>query len=446
MLRNWEFKLGIGIALYYLLHHFLFASPESHDTNLSAHLRIIPEQFLNQWATLHSHVQDEKYAYVQYATTYGHINLAILNGIDLRKVGTKADIVVIIDEKLQTFDHDQWNKVYNLAQTHGIKLKPYDVITSDVTDDVWRNLFTKLYAFDMTEYSRVVYFDGDLMIMDSNMDELFSIPSEIEFALPHAYWHNHVLENYHLNEGMGHVKPRPNVNVPKLVDYQKRIDGKTRLLTGDDSDWRLLPLLEYDGQKYGNRLDFFATHIMVITPNHQRFKLIMLYVNTPWYWRFIGKGSLAHRRDEYDMEVVNKYLDDQLKNGDSFKMGVLPHDVYGVLSGEFLEDYHRRFVVPPQYTPFIEKNTNEEWDASEAMSNIKLVHFSDAPIPKPWEVYDDQMPYNTKRIFCLFDYDEKLFTQAFPVYKPRVIDDCEAVEAWESIRLRFDKRMANWVV
>ncbi|CAN3373664.1 hypothetical protein DIURU_005468 [Diutina rugosa] len=443
--RNWEFKLGIAIAAYFLLQYFVLDSLQHHDAELASHLRVIPPAYLDQWQHINPVSPGSKVAYVQYATTYGHINLAVINGIELRKAGTVADVVVVFDQRLRHFNHEQWNRLLTLARDHSITLKPVDTIRADVAEDVWQNSFTKLYAFNMTEYDRVVYFDGDSMLMKGHLDELFSIPEEIEFASPHAYWHNHVLEKYHEKEGLGHEPSRPNVDIPVLADYIRKTTDRAQLLKGTDADWNLLPPLFYDDNKYGNRLDFFGTHIMVITPNTKRFNDLLRYVSTPWWWKFT-KPELSHKRNEYDMEVINKYMDQQLRHGADFKMAILPHTVYGVLTGEFLEEYHRRFVVPPQYTPFITKESNEEWDATDALMNVKLIHFSDAPIPKPWETYNDQMPYNTKRTFCMFDYDEAEFNSKYPVFKPRITDDCESVEAWEGIRERFSKQMTNWVV
>lgn len=70
--------------------------------------------------------------------------------------------------------------------------------------------------------------------------------------------------------------------------------------------------------------------------------------------------------EEYDMEILNRMY------GDSAM--VLPHRLYGLLSGEFRKESHEKFLG----------NDYEAWDARRMMEEVSLVHFSDWPLPKPW--------------------------------------------------------------
>ena len=101
-------------------------------------------------------------------------------------------------------------------------------------------------------------------------------------------------------------------------------------------------------------LIIFANHIMVITPSKNTFQELMRYIHNPWWWSITNRGSLRKPND-YDMEILNKYLNNELQRK-RINVGILPHRVYGVLTGEFGEEWHERFVVEPQYLPFINKN------------------------------------------------------------------------------------------
>jgi alpha-N-acetylglucosamine transferase len=52
--------------------------------------------------------------------------------------------------------------------------------------DVWAESFTKLLAFNQTQYKRLLVLDSDATLL-KHMDELFFIPSRTA-ALPRAYW------------------------------------------------------------------------------------------------------------------------------------------------------------------------------------------------------------------------------------------------------------------
>jgi hypothetical protein len=105
-----------------------------------------------------------------------------------------------------------------------------------------------------------------------------------------------------------------------------------------------------------------ASHVMVIQPSVQEFDRIQKEI------------KLADK-DEYDMELLNKlYRNTAL---------VLPHRQYTMLSSEFRETNHSLYLG----------SDTEEWDPIAALSEVKTIHFSDYPVPKPWKkflTYDDR--------------------------------------------------------
>lgn len=94
-----------------------------------------------------------------------------------------------------------------------------------------------------------------------------------------------------------------------------------------------------------------ASHIMVISPSAQEFSRVQ---------KAISKASLG----VYDMEIVNN-----LYGSDCV---VLPHKNYALLSGEFRGWEHGKYTG------------GEDWDAGKVVEEVKYVHFSDDPFPKPW--------------------------------------------------------------
>ncbi|OTA38014.1 hypothetical protein BTJ68_02156 [Hortaea werneckii EXF-2000] len=76
---------------------------------------------------------------------------------------------------------------------------------------------------------------------------------------------------------------------------------------------------------------------------------------------------------DYDMEIINAVY------GDS--CAVLPHRPYTLLSGEFRSIDHTAYLG----------NTDEVWDAEREIQQAKYVHFSEWPLPKPWQTRADDM-------------------------------------------------------
>ncbi|KAI5964798.1 GNT1 [Candida pseudojiufengensis] len=449
-LKNWEFKIAIFVFLYFLFSHVVLENTNKvKEKGLKNHLKVIPEEIISYYDKTIELQNIDKLAYMQYATNYDYLNLAILNFIQLRKSNTKIpNLVILYDEILSFYASDRWNNLYQVANHYNITLKATSLIKANYIDNTpWSASFTKFHIFNQDEFDRIVYFDSDSMFINANwndkgeiengfvnIDEFFKIPSELEFALPQAYWLNNVVE------GKSPLKYKK-IEIPN----DKRQALRIKKLVNDISitkDWRKLPSLIYEKHKFDNVDNFFANHIMVIKPSKETFNKLMKYINNPFYWSFTNRKNLRKSSD-YDMEVLNKYLDNELHKG-KVNVGILPHRVYGVLTGEFGEEWHERFVVEPQYLPFIVKKSNNGWNPKKFLSKLKLIHFSDNPIPKPWEDNNNELPYNNKKIFCKFgnmtEYEEK-----YPFFKPRLIDDCESVKIWYWLRDQFEEnRKGLW--
>ncbi|CAI5756500.1 unnamed protein product [Candida verbasci] len=452
LLRNWEYKLAIFVGCYFLFSHIVLENTHNiKETGLKNHLKVIPEEAIEYYDRSTTLNNVEKLAYMQYATNYDYLNLAIINFIHLRKSNTQIpNLVIIYDEILQYYASNRWTELFQLANSNQITLISAPLIKASYKDDSnWAASFTKFHIFNQDQFHRIVYFDSDSMLVNtknvdetfgvskdySNLDELFKLPNEFSFVLPQAYWLNNVVENKS-------PKPKLKVELPNKKRYTLRMK---KLVNDLKLGWPQLPSLIYDQHKYDNPTNFFANHIMVIKPSKKVFNSLMNYVNNPFYWSITNRANLRKHND-YDMEIFNKYLNNELKKN-NINFGIIPHRVYGVLSGEFGEKWHERFVIEPQYLPFINKHSNKGWEPLTFFKRIKLIHFSDNPIPKPWEEQNNYDPYNSNKIYCVDDDMEKYNAQFPSEFKPRLIEDCDSVRIWNWFRDQFSEEIkGKWLV
>ncbi|KAJ3937886.1 uncharacterized protein N0V96_012094 [Colletotrichum fioriniae] len=70
--------------------------------------------------------------------------------------------------------------------TYGVELVPITVQHRKGSDPTWAESFTKLLAFNQTQYNRVLSIDSDSTLLQ-NIDELFLSPPAT-VAVPRAYW------------------------------------------------------------------------------------------------------------------------------------------------------------------------------------------------------------------------------------------------------------------
>lgn len=107
--------------------------------------------------------------------------------------------------------------------------------------------------------------------------------------------------------------------------------------------------------------------LVLLEPSYVEYKSMMGRVEA------VTAGQLG--KEEYDghplyeMELLNdRYSDSAL---------VLPHRQYGLVTGEFRKKDHRAFLG----------NDHETWNPDTVLSQAKVVHFSDWPLPKPWVMW-----------------------------------------------------------
>ncbi|KAH7122736.1 nucleotide-diphospho-sugar transferase [Dendryphion nanum] len=132
------------------------------------------------------------FAYVQYVTNGDYLCNTLMILEALHRSGTKADRIMMFPDVWQVSEVDGVHlsiegRLLALARDlYETKLVPIKVQSFARGDPTWKDSYTKLLAFNQTNYKRLISLDSDAILRD-HMDELFLLPSS-PVAMPRAYW------------------------------------------------------------------------------------------------------------------------------------------------------------------------------------------------------------------------------------------------------------------
>ncbi|OHW96054.1 glucose n-acetyltransferase [Colletotrichum incanum] len=132
-----------------------------------------------------------RYAYVQYVTDSHYLCNSVMFFERLDHVGSKADRVIMypssmLDSQATEGDTVDAKLLISARDVYGVKLVPIIVQRRQSADPTWADSFTKLLAFNQTQYERVLSIDSDSTLLQ-NVDDLFLLPPT-PVAMPRAYW------------------------------------------------------------------------------------------------------------------------------------------------------------------------------------------------------------------------------------------------------------------
>ncbi|KAI4685772.1 uncharacterized protein J4E88_003608 [Alternaria novae-zelandiae] len=155
----------------------------------------------------------------------------------LRRHGTRADLLMLYPQKWKVpkdiLDDDAPPTDYEgtlLAQArdqYHAKLNPIQVRTYvNEKDATWQDSYTKLLAWNQTQYKRVISLDSDATLLN-HMDELFLLPTA-PVAMPRAYW----LEQFFLSSQLIVIEPSE--------DSWQRVQSAMEHHEGHDYDMDIL--------------------------------------------------------------------------------------------------------------------------------------------------------------------------------------------------------------
>ncbi|RYO82064.1 hypothetical protein DL766_009181 [Monosporascus sp. MC13-8B] len=132
-----------------------------------------------------------RFAYTQYVTNEAYLCNSLMIFETLHRLKSKADRVMMYpEEMMDPAEADPKSEKARLLvkarDQYNVKLVPVAVQRRSGGDATWAESFTKLLAFNQTQYQRVLNVDSDATILQT-MDELFLLPP-CPVAMPRAYW------------------------------------------------------------------------------------------------------------------------------------------------------------------------------------------------------------------------------------------------------------------
>ncbi|KAJ4269475.1 N-acetylglucosaminyltransferase [Fusarium torreyae] len=172
-------RLGLAAALITIF--FLYLS-HSHDIISQTSWRPFQAAAGVDWS---------RFAYTQYVTNSDYLCNSLMFFEALHRYSSRADRVMMVPsfmlepEMVNSSDAHLLNKA---RDEYNVKLVPITIQTREIAEPTWADSYTKLLAFNQTQYDRVLSIDSDSVLLQS-MDELFLLPPA-PVAMPRAYWIN----------------------------------------------------------------------------------------------------------------------------------------------------------------------------------------------------------------------------------------------------------------
>ncbi|KJX93986.1 hypothetical protein TI39_contig4229g00006 [Zymoseptoria brevis] len=159
------------------------------------------------------------FAYVQYVTDNHNLCNAFMVFESLHRLGSKADRVLFYPQEWDLEDESPGDRVSQLLlraqHNYGVKLKPITLMSPTGPADAgtlnapstWDTSITKLYAFGLYDYLRVIHLDSDITLL-KHLDHLFHLPST-PIAMPRAYWSDAPAKDWQLTSLLMLIEPNP---------------------------------------------------------------------------------------------------------------------------------------------------------------------------------------------------------------------------------------------
>ena len=139
-----------------------------------------------------------------------------------------------------------------------------------------------------------------------------------------------------------------------------------------------------------SRIIYFDTDTVQFKHMDELFLLPSAPVAMPRaYWklpsnRCLTPSFMVIEPSEVESARIAEAHDVDLLYGDTAM--VLPHRQYALISGEFRAQNHTSYFG----------NEFEQWDPDRAVRTASLIHFADAPLPKPWVMWPNEALQETR--------------------------------------------------
>ncbi|KAJ4269492.1 N-acetylglucosaminyltransferase [Fusarium torreyae] len=183
-----------------------------------------------------------RFAYIQYVTNEDYLCNSVMIFEALHRLGSKADRLMMYPKEMLSPDAERSSShggklLIRARDEYNVTLQPIEIQHRDGQDDTWADSFTKLLAFNQTQYDRVLSLDSDSMILQP-MDELFQLPPS-PVAMPRAYW------LYAENPPKKILSSQIMVIQPDKVEFE-RIEHKMNNIGPNDYDMEIVNSLYLD--------------------------------------------------------------------------------------------------------------------------------------------------------------------------------------------------------
>ena len=139
-----------------------------------------------------------RFAYSQYTTDTQSLCNSLMVFESLDRLESQAGRVLLYPRVWleQSDDHINWRLLHKAEKEYKVQLIPITLLeaidegdkpgTLDDPSSDWDLSITKLHAFGLTQYDRVLHLDSDITLLQ-HLDEVFTLP-RAPIAMPHAYW------------------------------------------------------------------------------------------------------------------------------------------------------------------------------------------------------------------------------------------------------------------
>ncbi|KAF5241947.1 hypothetical protein FANTH_8907 [Fusarium anthophilum] len=130
-----------------------------------------------------------RFAYTQYVTNSEYLCNSLMFFEALQRLGSQADRVMMVPASMLEPEMEGSSDAYLInkaSDEYNVKIAPITVQTHWAGEATWADSYTKLLAFNQTQYDRVLSIDSDSVLLH-HMDELFFLPT-VPVAMPRAYW------------------------------------------------------------------------------------------------------------------------------------------------------------------------------------------------------------------------------------------------------------------
>ncbi|EME42529.1 glycosyltransferase family 8 protein [Dothistroma septosporum NZE10] len=191
-----------------------------------------------------------RFAYVQYVTDNHNLCNSYMVFEALHRYGSKAERVMLYPDQWDMEDESPQDRNSQLLiraqKLWKVKLRPVSLLDTDGkaqpgtlnAPSSWATSITKLRAFELGEYDRVLHIDSDVTLLQ-HLDELFLAP-KAQVAMPRAYWSDDVKPNeWPLTSLLMLIEPNP-LELRNFIDILMSWKIKPGFQVGRNYDMDLL--------------------------------------------------------------------------------------------------------------------------------------------------------------------------------------------------------------